>query len=382
MFAKRLGFLLIFLIFCSAAGAQPEITSVSGKFENGQTIVITGSGFSNKSQAAPLLSSYDDATPSNNWSTGSIGGLWTERDNDGTGDLSTGDIERTSLYQSSYNFRYDAASGYNSIRYQHNTVEPVMYCSFWIYRDNATLNLASIDMNSKFFRMYTNAGEVANVVWSVVDDDSEGIDIYKAYIAGDYLGTNAYTIDYTAPVCLSTAGNPTMLAPGSKLTAAKPNMGQWEHYEILVEYPSEIGAADARVIALKDGATFARTSQTVRLGEVGQVEAYRFPMAGQVSGGRNESYYEYIDQFYIDNTVAHVYVSDSANASWPDIASFHHSEIQVASEWSDGSITFTYNQGALPPGEVAYVYVVDTDGHCNAQGYNPGLNPPADFRRD
>ncbi|MGB7566678.1 MAG: hypothetical protein WBM07_02385, partial [Chitinivibrionales bacterium] len=79
--------------------------------------------------------------------------------------------------------------------------------------------------------------------------------------------------------------------------------------------------------------------------------------------------YEYIDQVYIDNTPAHVFISSSPGILWPDVSAEDHSEIQVPSAWSDGSITFTLNQGSFSNGETAFLYVVDTTGNSNPIGF-------------
>ncbi|MCD6288604.1 MAG: hypothetical protein J7M12_05765, partial [Candidatus Hydrogenedentes bacterium] len=45
-----------------------------------------------------------------------------------------------------------------------------------------------------------------------------------------------------------------------------------------------------------------------------------------------------------------------------------HREIQIPTAWSNDTITFTVNQGSFPYG-TAYLYVVDSTGAWNENGY-------------
>jgi hypothetical protein len=43
--------------------------------------------------------------------------------------------------------------------------------------------------------------------------------------------------------------------------------------------------------------------------------------------------------------------------------------LQVPTNWKENSISVSFNQGALLNGATAYIYVVDTNGNINNQGY-------------
>jgi hypothetical protein len=70
-----------------------------------------------------------------------------------------------------------------------------------------------------------------------------------------------------------------------------------------------------------------------------------------------------IDELYIDSTPARVEVCDG-----PTFAGSTRCELQIASLWSDTSITITFNRGYLNTG-AAYVYVITPSGGVNATGY-------------
>ena len=73
-----------------------------------------------------------------------------------------------------------------------------------------------------------------------------------------------------------------------------------------------------------------------------------------------------LDQVYLDNTQAHVFISDKSNiTNWLTYSSTAHNEVQVASAWSNSSITITLNQGTFTQGTTAYLYVVDSNGNIS-----------------
>jgi hypothetical protein len=77
-----------------------------------------------------------------------------------------------------------------------------------------------------------------------------------------------------------------------------------------------------------------------------------------------------VDDFYMDDTLAHVEVCNS-----PTRAARTKCELQVPTAWSDTSITATFNVGYLSPGNPAYVYVINAGGGVNAQGYEITVAP-------
>lgn len=80
----------------------------------------------------------------------------------------------------------------------------------------------------------------------------------------------------------------------------------------------------------------------------------------------------YIDSLYIDNSFARVEVCDTD--TW---STRTHCEIQPATEWLDGSITVNYNPGSFTTGQNVYVYVYDSNGVVNSDGYKFSTGGPA-----
>jgi hypothetical protein len=138
-------------------------------------------------------------------------------------------------------------------------------------------------------------------------------------------------------------------------------MESWDHYELYCTFSTNLEAGEDTATLWKNGQTVFRAVD-VSLQDDRSDDDVRTINLGQPSGGRTEAQFEWIDEVYFDSSVARIFVSDSPSVTLPDMATAHHSEIQVPSSWSDTSIEFTLNQGAFANGDTAYVYVVDVNG--------------------
>jgi hypothetical protein len=70
------------------------------------------------------------------------------------------------------------------------------------------------------------------------------------------------------------------------------------------------------------------------------------------------------DDLYIDTTWARVMICTGSQWNSKGIC-----EIQIPSAWSANSVTITANQGSFASGQQAYLYVVDSTGAVNANGF-------------
>jgi hypothetical protein len=87
---------------------------------------------------------------------------------------------------------------------------------------------------------------------------------------------------------------------------------------------------------------------------------------GVDSGGNSpQAQTSYIDDIYIDNTFQHVVIGNASTYS----ASTHF-EVQPPTSWSATSAAVTVNQGSFANGASAYLYVKDSTGAVNSNGYS------------
>lgn len=360
MNTKNIFVSFLILFFFMPLSVNAGISSTSGTFTNGQPITITGSGFGSKAQAAPLISSFDNSNSANNWSTGAIGGGWSK-----SGSPSLSNINpRASTPESSYKLTYDAKYPYDTVRLNHPVPEDKLYISFWMYRDNPTQDMTlGSGNNSKFLRIYQSGSTADGNVAMSVQGSSTG-SINSLYTSGDNMMINtAWSVAFAANG--GRINNSSLFFPISYNDV--PSMQKWEHFEFYMDYPTNLGGTDGSHLMMMDGMTLTR-SINIAVNRAGQGNDRRWILIGQVSGDVTSSHNEYIDQVYIDNTSAHVFISDSPSVTWPDNSAAHHSEIQVASAWSDSSISFTVNQGSFSTLDGKYLYVVDSAGNASA-GY-------------
>ena len=75
-------------------------------------------------------------------------------------------------------------------------------------------------------------------------------------------------------------------------------------------------------------------------------------------------YDNWVDDVYVDTTQASVEIGNAAALTDCTVR-----EIQPASAWSNGSITFQYNPGRLPSTGDLYLYVTNSNGLTNTSGY-------------
>jgi hypothetical protein len=73
----------------------------------------------------------------------------------------------------------------------------------------------------------------------------------------------------------------------------------------------------------------------------------------------------YVDNLYVDNTLARVEIGNAATYSGST-----YREIQIPqTTWSSNSIHIKVNTGTFSNGQAAYLYVSDSSGNINANGF-------------
>jgi hypothetical protein len=240
----------------------------------------------------------------------------------------------------------------------------------WMYRDYTTGGILTGEGdNNKFMRTYyedSGGNPVGDAIVAVRADS--GGNFSSVDTSTESVNSPSWVVAYTAPTCAAGVYTYTMFDMISNVATCMPDLQGWEHWEWYITLPSTEYAADGSVLLLKNGMTVGRATSVGFINSGSNPIADIYYLFGMVSGQRTSSGYEYLDQIYIDNTQAHVFLSDNAHVSWPDMATAHHSEIQVPSSWSNSSITFTLNQGSFANSSQVYLYTVDASGNIS-NGY-------------
>jgi hypothetical protein len=365
-------FKIIFIVFIlftgNICGASPQIESVTGVGYDGNNIVINGSGFGYKENAEPLISSFDSDTIENNWD---------EPDNFPSGDWerTSGDAFLSSAQTRSNSVKHNYSlsctmdgwdNGYDKINYNIQESTRDVYVSWWQYRDMESINFAEGTPNAKFFRLYHgNVTDVPNIVFTLWPTNEYALDGF--IMTGDYLGSQDGDLIYHSSECNTESWGGTNLTYGTHICAG--GVREWNHFEIFVRWPSTPTGEDGSVLWLVDGETVGRVENARMDDGMHTPGSGGIVLIGNVTGAMDPISEKYISDVYIDKTVAHVYLSESATSTWPDMETKVHTENQVASEWSNNSISITFNQGSFNSGDQVYLYVIDENGNVNQNGY-------------
>jgi hypothetical protein len=260
--------------------------------------------------------------------------------------------------------------GYDKLVYTHSTAEDKMFISFWINKQVDWSNDIAGSANAKFFRIYQGTVDDGNFVLS---DNKDYYVLNHSYwgaegTAAGSGGVMQYSSDEDAGGCTSVShSTPGGIAIDRASGSCMTDSYVYEHWEIYMDYPPSRGSTSTEYAIYRDGACLSRTTGAT-FDQAGQNNTQRLVLIGAVTAGGFTTDPEYlVDSVYIDNTRAHVFISDSSTLTYPDTSIFHAKELQIPSAWSDTSITATVNQGVLTG--TKYLYVVNASGEINSSGY-------------
>lgn len=359
----------LFISSTNFAFAAPSISGISGSFINEQSVTINGGGFGTKSTAAPIK--FD------NFENGSNGTNLYQTDSSWVRYLGGSD---TGVIYSNTEAHSGSLSVYNPVQPDNNgdfstnyytfpATDEVWYSYWW-----RTANLAGLTdyNNTKLGRIgnyalddnpYSGAGTTSLTTYMWADDQPPN------YVGSPYL---AYWID----------GSGENLVPGNGLHI---EFNQWNRIDCHKKLSSPGGTANGTVECWSMSEN--NTSSPFYLGSTtlvnrpsGQTWQQDCVLLGAMDGAENQHDYQiYIDDVYVDNTQSRVEICDTD--TW---INRNHCEIQSADSWNSTATAIRVNQGSFADGSSQYLYVVDSNGDANPNGYmimfgngSSDITPPA-----
>lgn len=337
-----LGVTLIGAMLCvQPAAAQPAISSISGTFTHGTPIVLSGTGFGTKATPAPRV-----------WETFADGLLSTLLADHGGMVYSNGDNLRHAY--SGFNARADfAAAAENGdgyyFRYRGGAA-PKWFVQYWVkpganwqwgtgQYGEADMNVANV----KLFRLYPIGDRnYSNAGYSLHGFDGGGVLRFVENGVETYLdvdGRSWFT----------------------------PNV--WHNVQVSFGENSGVDQPDGTMQLWVDGVL--RDSTTTLITNA-SVDGPAIDKRPYIIGWFNSwpeakvgtSMYAYFSDIYVDDTWARV---ELGNAN--TYAACTRREMQIPTVWSDSTVTIEANQGAFVTGQTTYLYVIDSNGQVNANGY-------------
>lgn len=309
------------------AYANPSISSVSGNYDHGQEIVISGSGFGAKSNAAPVLWDTVDNIPSysslGDGATMPMGGSnpWPSPYGNSSG-RNTVKIERSAAEQ-----RGVSSAAYKAVNqksaYVNGLTWPAtsqLYVSWWWKQDQDTYGG---DHSSKWLRVSDSSDQTGKTF--SFNQQQAYIYASGSYCANDWVKMN---------------GNP----------------GKWNFIEAYFD-----NARQEFSIWINGQPFYDRVSWSPCV----SMQMNQIWRIGFDGGGNNPPAITWwLDDIYVDSSFARVMLGNASTFSGSTVF-----EMQKPSQWNSSSVSVQFNQGSFSAGQTAYLYVVDGSGNVNAQGY-------------
>ena len=308
--------------------AQPTITSASIS-SDGRTIIVSGSNFGQKSNAAPLL--WDD------FESGAAGQLVSGNAAlVGKWDAGSGSenvrYSSSSAFSGTHSARHDFTGGAFNASLAKNVDFSALYLDFW-----ARPEMIAQPCNWKVWRLYGNNDQL-QFDWVFFDTSSANVMFSQGSFEKNYWGHIPYK-DRT-----------------------------WHHFQLIYK-ASDPGVANGTFINFVDGEVDGANlngSVVTRTTDVhlSQIRIGHFWSNDHTAGCYSPGAVVYTDNVYIDTTLSRVEVVD--NASY---AASRVKAIQPALKWSDGAISLNANFAGLSPGSTAYLFVFNERNAAPTRGY-------------
>jgi hypothetical protein len=345
-------FLYAPLLGASLAYAAPTVTGMSGTASDGATISISGSAFGTKSAAAPFYwGDFESATVGQ---TAFQAGL----DNLGSDLIALPYVSSDRPLGGKKSLRMDYLVNKDSLfprvgKGGLNATE--VYVSVWMY----WLHTAGSGGSPFIFKVVRGG---ANPPYS---GDPRFYETIRPDNSGGVTWGDRGSVDSTGVPTYDDTFN------------AGQNSGAWHHMEYYYKL-STPGVADGVYQTWVDGVLNANITNTMSraAGNSALINYVMSPYDGIDSYGVTNAYSVWVDDFYIDTTRARVEIGDAAT-----LASCKTRFVQPATKWTDSSISVSLSLNTFASGSKVYLYVFDSKGNVNAQGYPvtvgaAGTTPP------
>lgn len=331
--------------------AQPSVNSVSGLVAHGDTVTVFGSDFGAKSPAAPLKwEEFDPAGAVDGGRLSTTQTEWLDPDEDGQGGaFYKDDFAHSGTYSvSSWVPPWEDDEAF---RTNHIVVEPSdeLFVSYWFrYQGGTTsdyaMNIKMTRINSKSAagHWYNGLGCTTFNNLSMNESDPGAHAVYE-----------------------NGEGTHNVRTPAGSTLLANCSPNRWTRVDSYKRL-STPGVANGQVFSWnvenKDYDLNRGDLETRASGDSFQLDCISLGLMWANQYTTTVNFALYIDDVYIDNTLARVELGDDQ-----DFFNCTHREMQLPLSWeSDGTqLQVRINQGTLPDGE-AWLFVVDADGNPSA----------------
>jgi len=310
----------------SPASAAPAVNGVSGTPATGQSVRISGSGFGVKSPAAPHLwadfaTGIDPSPLGQKKSWAAIGNMtWAANEgyNGGGGAKASDGGGNWTLGTDAASWTADGQKSYIYKRTKANfrVTDPSQNWKIWrVWSESGKPNIYIASNNNRAFVEYVGGDDPA--FWGEFNTDSTGWVTEEIAMKASTLNTKNGQLTYRVDGVDRASGS-----IRTRSSAAPDQM--------TLNYPFHCVLAN--------------------------VDRW-----GPAWNSQNRVW---ADNVYVDTTWARVMIGDAAT-----FTSCRNLDIQIPTQWTEGSVTVVANTPSFSNGARAYLYVFDKDGNVNANGY-------------
>ena len=382
---KKTFFLLsIFLILPNFVFAAPSVSTIAGAIKDGSAVTIYGSGFGSKQIVAPRYFG-----PKSTDANGSVLPTPLYHRNPQSPVLSriSSELQRTvgskallfdfnveGINNNPHQSSYPLKEQFIQTMFDFGTGVDNVYFSAWIYLDK--INSTADSFDHKLIVLSSNP----NGYWDLSTPGATSMGTSAWWRNSPEGFFNVFVTGYYVP----TTGGRFISAESTNpsLPSDAYLFNQWQRVELIWKRSSSGGVNDGRFIIRRIGRLTSLADLPITSHDQGGLP-WRYLDFGMsldniyTGIGRLKQYY---NDIYLDNTQARIEICNSS--TW---SNRNNCEIQIPFTWSDASITFIVNQATFNNGATAYLYVVDSTGAVNANGYPitfgsgtpPDTTPPA-----
>lgn len=329
-FTSILILFLSILLPGNASAAQPGIFTIDGTLIDGQIVTITSSGlnFGTKLTAAPILVDLIDNQPRY----------------DSLTDGSPVPTDSNSVWSTNTNTQYSLSRPNRGARQAHYYGVGGKVIIGWPYA------LANSSQNSLYVSWYYKTD---------TDPGSEGGSNKFIRIWDDPNGTGT-RISWTQMHLTYNISDTTFSESWGDWGGV---LNTWNRLELWVDANAGVIKAWTNGALTHNITNFVKTNNGLGL----NIDLVGFDNSTGAYASMNSD----IGEIYIDNTLARVEISNSS--TWSGSTS---SEIQIPTSWNSDSIQIEVNQGGLSTLDGAYLYVMDSNGNVNSNGYKLNITAP------
>jgi hypothetical protein len=326
---KRLFLVISIFLFPSISYSSPLVNSVSGTFNHGNYITITGSGFGSKSPAKPKVwAPFEE-------------GMATADPNLSSGTLSTKyKVDATSQYNSRSKYNVSNIAKTNGVKTAADLRTYISSSEFFVFARRKFP--ATLFQNVSNFKMFWAWPELEGCTGNSQPYINMVFDYMNGRMNYSYQFGSGVTTDGVQP----------------------PDNGSWVTWEIQ-EKKGTVNNYDGNLKwwengILKTNKNVLNVSSTYPANTYCAILFQDFWTETVAGKGYLDNAKDYIDDVYMDDTWARVMIGNAStfNAST-------HREPLIPTAWSASSITAYFNQGSFPNGSKVFVFVIDSNGNAS-----------------